>query len=66
MVILRKLLNLVSCKNIAEDIRPGCKNLLRSLIIVNLSEIFLGGMMLKRPGWTKISSIDIGEGSCYC
>ena len=34
-------------QNIAEEIRPGCRNLQRSLIMVNLSEIFLGGMMLE-------------------
>ena len=40
--------------------------------MVNMSEIFLGGMMLKVQsgvwvylGWTRISSIDIGEGSFY-
>ena len=41
--------------------------------MVNLSEIFLGGMMLevkskcgfKDMGWTRISSIDMGEGCCY-
>ena len=34
-------------QNIVEEIRPGCRNLQRSQIIVNLSEIFLGGMMLE-------------------
>ena len=40
-----------------------------SLIIVNFSEIFLGGMMLKVPsgsgfkdiGWRRSSSIDMGR-----
>ena len=53
-------------QNIVEEIRPGCRNLQRSQIMVNLSEIFLGGMMLevnlvfgfKDMGWTRISSID--------
>ena len=60
-------------QNIVEEIRPGCRNLKRSQIIVNLSEIFLDGMMLKVKsncgfkdmGWTRISSIDMGEGCCY-
>ena len=30
--------------NVVEEIRPGCRNLKRSLIVVNLSEIFLVGM----------------------
>ena len=35
-------------QNIVEQIRPGCRNLQRSqIIMVNLSEMFLGGMMLK-------------------
>ena len=34
-------------QNIVEEIRPGCRNLQRSQIMVNLSEIFLGGMMLE-------------------
>ena len=34
-------------QNIVEEIRPGCRNLQRSQIMVNLSEIFLGGMILK-------------------
>ena len=41
--------------------------------MVNLSEIFLGGMTLevnlvfgfKDMGWTRISSIDMKEGCCY-
>ena len=42
--------------------------------MVHLLEIFLGGMMLKVQagvcvfkdiGWARISSIDMGEGSCY-
>ena len=32
-------------QNIVEEIRPGCRNLQRSQIMVNLSEIFLGEMM---------------------
>ena len=60
-------------QNIVEEIRPGCRNLQRSQIMVNLSKIFLGGMMLevkskcrlKDMDWTRISSIDIGEGCCY-
>ena len=31
-------------QNIVEEIRPGCRNLQRSQIMVNLSEIFLGWM----------------------
>ena len=34
-------------QNIVEEIRPGCRNLQRFQIMVNLSEIFLGGMMLE-------------------
>ena len=30
--------------NDVEEMNPGCKNLQMSLIVVNLSEIFLGGM----------------------
>ena len=64
-------------QNIVEEIRPGCRNLQRSQIMVNLWEIFLGGMMLEVKskcgftdmGWTRISSIDMGidmgEGCCY-
>ena len=59
-------------QNIVEEIRYGYRNLQRSLVMVNMSEIFLGGMMLKVQsgvwvylGWTRISSIDIGEGSFY-
>ena len=37
--------------NIVEEIRPGGTNLQRSQIMVNLSEILLGGMMLEvKPG----------------
>ena len=32
-------------QNIVEEIKPGCRNLQRSLIMVNLSEIFLDGML---------------------
>ena len=31
-------------QNIVEEIRPGCRNLQRSQIMVHLSEMFLGGM----------------------
>ena len=59
-------------QNIVEEMRPGCRYLQRSQIMVNLSEIFLGAMMLegkskcgfKDMDWTRISSIDMGEG-CY-
>ena len=34
-------------QNIVEEIRPRCRNLQRSQIMVNLSKIFLGGMMLE-------------------
>ena len=34
-------------QNIVEKIRPGCRNLQRSQIMINLLEIFLGGMMLE-------------------
>ena len=34
-------------QSIVEEIRPGCRNLQTSKIMVNLSEIFLGGMMLE-------------------
>ena len=41
--------------------------------MVNLSEIFLGAVMLevqsgvgiKDIGWTRMSSIDMGKGCCY-
>ena len=61
-------------QNNLEEIRRGCRNLQKSLIMVHLLEIFLGGMMLKVQagvcvfkdiGWARISSIDMGEGSCY-
>ena len=60
-------------QNIIEEIRPGCGNLKRSQIMVNLSEIFLGGMCLKSSlvcgfkdmAWTRLSSVDMGEGCCY-
>ena len=60
-------------QNMVEEIRPGCRNLQRSQIMVNLSEIFLGGMMLEVQclmcgfqdiGWTRIYSIDMGQGCC--
>ena len=34
-------------QNIVEEIRPGCRNLQRYKVMVNLSEVLLGGMMLK-------------------
>ena len=34
-------------QNIVEEIIHGCRNLQRSQIMVNLSEIFLRGMMLE-------------------
>ena len=34
-------------ENILEEIRPGCRNPQRSQKMVNLSEMFLGGMMLE-------------------
>ena len=33
-----------SSSNVVEDIRPGCRNLNWSRIMVNLPEILLGGM----------------------
>ena len=60
-------------QNIVEEIRPGCRNLQRSQLMVNMSEIFLDGMCLKSSlvggfkdtAWTRISSIDMEEGCCY-
>ena len=51
-------------QNSVEESRPSCRNLQRSQIMANLSEIFLGGMMLevclvcgfKDMGWTRIFS----------
>ena len=41
-------------RNIIEQTRPDCRNLQRSLIIVNLSEIFLGGMLkVQSAVWVK-------------
>ena len=34
-------------QNIVEEIRPGCRNLQGSQIMVNLLEVFLDEMMLK-------------------
>ena len=36
-------------QNVVQEIRPGtgCRNLQRPQIMVNLSEVFLGGMMLE-------------------
>ena len=47
-------------QNIVEEIRPGCRNLQRSQIMVNLSEIFLGGMMLevKSGLWVERYGLD--------
>ena len=53
--------------NIVEEIRPGCRNLQRFLIMIYLSEIFLDEMLkfhslvcgFKNMDWSRISSIDI-------
>ena len=55
-------------QNIGEKTRPGSRNLQKSSkqCMLNLSQIFLGGMILevnlvfwfKGMDWTKISSID--------
>ena len=47
-------------QNIVEEIRPGCRNLQRSQIMVNLSEIFLGEMMLevKSGVWVERYGLD--------
>ena len=38
-------------QNIVEEFIPDCINLQRSQIMVNLSELFLGGMILEvKPG----------------
>ena len=42
--------------NVVEEIRSGCRSLQRSLIMVNLSEIFLGGMQ-KKHGLSKVKAI---------
>ena len=34
-------------QNIVEEIGPGCRNLQRTPIMVNLPEILLGGMMFE-------------------
>ena len=34
-------------QNIVEEIRPGCRSLQKSQIMVSLSEIFLVGMILE-------------------
>ena len=39
-----------SFENIVKEITPGCSNLQRSLIMVNLSEIFLSGMFEVQSG----------------
>ena len=62
--------------NIIEEIKPGCRKLQMSQIIVNLAETFLGGMIskfqsgslvceFKGMGWTRIYSMDMGEGTSY-
>ena len=33
--------------NVVEEIRLSCRNLQRSLIMINLSKMFLGGMQLE-------------------
>ena len=69
-------------RNVIEEIRPGCRNLQRSLIMVNSSELFLVGCYrntgyqtselksslvcwFKNMGWSRISFINMGQGSCY-
>ena len=59
-------------RNIVEEIRPDCGNLQRSLIMINLSEIFLGGMLkvqsgvwFKNMGWSRIS-LKKSLLFCYC
>ena len=59
--------------NIVEKIRPGCRNLPRFLVMVNLSEIFLEEIIkvkslvcgFKGMGWSRVSSVDMGAGSFY-
>ena len=41
-------------QNIVEEIRPGCRNLKRFQIMVNLSEIFLGGMMVELKSGVRV------------
>ena len=36
--------------NVVEEIRLSCRNLQRSLIMINLSKMFLGGMQLEIGG----------------
>ena len=56
-------------QNIVEKIRPGCRNLQRSLIMVNLSDIILCPKSsrvcgFKNMGWQELLrySIDMGAG----
>ena len=37
--------------NAVEEIRPGCRNLQRPLIMVNLSEMLLVGMLYRNTGY---------------
>ena len=49
-------------QNIVEEIRPGCRNLQRSQIMVNLSEIFLGAMdSALSPVWCVGFKIWVGQ-----
>ena len=63
--------------NVVEEIRPGCRNLQRSLIVVNLSGIFVAGIQykcglselkfglvcgFKKMVSSRISSIEVGVG----
>ena len=42
-------------QNVAEEIRPGCRNLQKSVIMVNFSEILLGGIQYKK-GLSELKS----------
>ena len=44
--------------NVVEAIRPGCRNLQRSLIMVNLSEIFFGWYALET--WVIGAKVQLG------
>ena len=63
--------------NFAEEVRPDCRNLQRSTIMVNFSEMLLVGIQqeygllgqksclvcgFKNLGWSRISSIDLEVG----
>ena len=59
-------------QNIGEEIKPGCRNLQRSQIMVNLKYSWTGWYLnsslvcrLKDMGWTSISPVEIREGNCY-